>query len=357
VVQAPNSTTKGGALTVNADGSFLYQPPAGFVGFDDFTYIISDGNDATDLATVTIDVQDIVPPSVTVNSPNGGEILIVGSQTKLDWTVTDKKPVTVDLFISRDNGNNYEKVASNIGNSGTYTWTVTPPGTNNNATPVFSALFKVEARDSSNNVDLDVSDAPFAIHDLATETLLSMFQISAANGGIELRWRLGDPARFVSLSIERSESSDGPWTDAQLERSSEEGGVMVAVDRDVVPAKLYFYRLVGTTSDSQRWVLGQLSGSAQLVIKEFAISKVVPNPSRGAVRIEYALPRASRLRLSVLDVQGREVAVLANGEFNAGRYQATWSGETARGEAPAGIYFVRCQALGKRLTERVVRTK
>jgi hypothetical protein len=357
VVQAPNTTAQGGALTVNADGSFLYQPPAGFVGFDNFTYIISDGQDATDLATVTINVQDVQPPSVTVNSPNGGEILIVGTTTKLDWTITDKKPITgVDLYISRDNGNNYEKIASNIAHSGTYMWTVTPPGTNTGATPVFSALFKVVARDSSNNVGSDVSDSTFALHDLVTTTMLSMFQVSPVADGIELRWQIGDPSLFLSLAIERGESVTGPWVEALLDRH-DEGGVTVAFDRTVEPEKTYFYQLVGTTRESKRVVLGQLSGSAHLTFREFAISKVVPNPSRAAMRVEYALPRESRVRLSVMDVQGREVAVLAEGMFKAGRYQATWTGQTDRGEAPAGVYFVRCRALGRNLTERVVRVR
>ena len=62
VALAPDTTGQGGTLSVNADGSFLYQPPSGFNGLDSFTYVISDGHNATDLATVTINVQ--APPGV-----------------------------------------------------------------------------------------------------------------------------------------------------------------------------------------------------------------------------------------------------------------------------------------------------
>ena len=356
VVQAPSTTTKGGTLNVNADGSFTYQPPTGFVGFDEFSYIISDGNDATDLATVTIEVQDVVPPTVTVNNPNGGEVIFVGTQTKLDWTITDKKPVSVSLFISRDLGNTYEKVATDIPNSGSYLWTVTPPGTNTGASPVFSALFRVEARDSSGNVSADVSDSPFALHDLATATLLSLFEVTGSDDGIELRWQLAAPEQFASLAVERSELASGPWLEVSVERRTEDG-VTVAIDRTATADQSYVYRLVGTTSDDRRVVLGQLSGERHPTITEFAIGKVAPNPTRDAVQIDYALPRAANVRLSVLDVQGREVALLADRMLGAGRYQATWSGRTERGEAPAGIYFVRCQALGKQLTRRVIRMR
>jgi hypothetical protein len=357
VVSAPSTTTKGGLLTVNADGSFTYSPPVGFVGFDDFTYIISDGNNATDLAQVIIEVQDNVPPSVTVIAPNGGEVLIVGTNTLLDWTIADKKPITgVDLYISRDNGSTYQAIALNIPNSPPFNWLVTPPPTNTGPSPVFSALFKVVARDSSGNQGLDVSDGPFAIHDAVTGTTLSLLQLTPADEGIELRWRLGDPAQFTSVAIERAESAAGPWSEVALSRH-DEASVTVAVDRMVESEKIYFYRLTGTTTQGESVRLGQISGSAHLVIREFALSRIVPNPSRAVTRIEYALPHESHVRLSVLDVQGREVVVLADGVFGAGRYQATWSGQTDRGEAPAGLYFVRCAALGQHRTERLIRTK
>jgi hypothetical protein len=55
-----------------------------------------------------------------------------------------------------------------------------------------------------------------------------------------------------------------------------------------------------------------------------------------------------------LDVRGREVEVLADRVFLPGRYQATWQGQTKAGDAPPGVYFLRCQWSGKELTKRVV---
>ena len=279
-----STTTKGGTLNVNADGSFTYQPPTGFVGFDEFSYIISDGNDATDLATVTIEVQDVVPPTVTVNNPNGGEVIFVGTQTKLDWTITDKKPVSVSLFISRDLGNTYEKVATDIPNSGSYLWTVTPPGTNTGASPVFSALFRVEARDSSGNVSADVSDSPFALHDLATAT--TSVAVRGDGGRTTASSCAGSSPHRSSSRASRSNARSwrsGPWLEVSVGAAPEDG-VTVAIDRTATADQSYVYRLVGTTSDDRRVVLGQLSGERHPTITEFAIGKVAPNPSRDAVR-------------------------------------------------------------------------
>jgi VCBS repeat-containing protein len=46
-----------GRLTLNADGSFLYMPAAGFAGADSFTYRANDGTVSGNLATVTIRVK------------------------------------------------------------------------------------------------------------------------------------------------------------------------------------------------------------------------------------------------------------------------------------------------------------
>jgi hypothetical protein len=49
------------------------------------------------------------------------------------------------------------------------------------------------------------------------------------------------------------------------------------------------------------------------------------------------LPRGQDVRLSIVDVRGRVVAVLANGPMPAGIHVATWE----PGKSAAGVYFVR----------------
>jgi hypothetical protein len=54
-IGATITTSNGGSLTVDADGSFTYVPAANWTGDDTFTYTISDGIN-TSTATVTISV-------------------------------------------------------------------------------------------------------------------------------------------------------------------------------------------------------------------------------------------------------------------------------------------------------------
>src|SRR5262249_33207161 len=90
---------------------------------------------------------------------------------------------------------------------------------------------------------------------------------------------------------------------------------------------------------------------------EFTLGRVVPNPTRGSMRVEYGLPEESAVRLSVVDVEGREIAVLAEGVQAAGWHPAARSGWAGRGPAPAGRYFGRLRAGTRTLTRRFVLTR
>jgi len=83
----------------------------------------------------------------------------------------------------------------------------------------------------------------------------------------------------------------------------------------------------------------------------FALAPITPNPMpAGRARIGFALPHAARVRLTILDVQGRTVATLADGELAAGRHERTWEGSA---RAAAGLYFVRLEAPGFRSERRM----
>jgi hypothetical protein len=65
-----------------------------------------------------------------------------------------------------------------------------------------------------------------------------------------------------------------------------------------------------------------------------------PNPLQASTTISFALPRQMDVRLSVFDVMGREVAVLASGSQTAGGHEVFF----AAAGLPSGVYFYRLQA-------------
>jgi hypothetical protein len=87
---------------------------------------------------------------------------------------------------------------------------------------------------------------------------------------------------------------------------------------------------------------------------EFAIDRVWPSPGRGVIRVAFSLPRDARARLTLIDLQGREVAVLTDGLLPAGRHEQQWNGRAGERSAPPGVYFVRMSAEGRSWVRRLV---
>lgn len=67
-----------------------------------------------------------------------------------------------------------------------------------------------------------------------------------------------------------------------------------------------------------------------------------PNPTAGRTTLALDLPAAGPVRLSVVDVVGREVAALVDGSLPAGRHDVAWDA----GPLASGLYLVRLVAAG-----------
>ena len=73
---------------------------------------------------------------------------------------------------------------------------------------------------------------------------------------------------------------------------------------------------------------------------EFALNQNYPNPFNPTTDIQFSLPVQSNVRLSVVNMLGQEVAVLADGNFSAGVYTASFDAAAM----PSGLYFYRMDA-------------
>ncbi len=84
-----------------------------------------------------------------------------------------------------------------------------------------------------------------------------------------------------------------------------------------------------------------------------------PNPFVTATDFAFRLVSAGRVRVSVLDIRGYEIAILDDREYPAGSHQVTWDGRNDHGEElPAGIYFVRLRLPGGEIqTLRTIRLR
>ncbi|MEM0996035.1 MAG: T9SS type A sorting domain-containing protein [Bacteroidota bacterium] len=78
-----------------------------------------------------------------------------------------------------------------------------------------------------------------------------------------------------------------------------------------------------------------------------------PNPTAGEAVITFELPAVTNLTMTLRNMYGAEVAVLANGEYTAGAHRVT--AQTA--ELAAGVYFYTLAVDGKNYTKKMIVTK
>jgi hypothetical protein len=69
----------------------------------------------------------------------------------------------------------------------------------------------------------------------------------------------------------------------------------------------------------------------------FVLQQNFPNPFNSSTTIEYELPRATPVKLAVVNLLGHEVRTLLNAEQSAGRYRVPFDAD----ELPSGMYLYR----------------
>lgn len=79
------------------------------------------------------------------------------------------------------------------------------------------------------------------------------------------------------------------------------------------------------------------------------ITSVTPNPFAVGTVIQFHLPTATLVELSILNADGSRVALLAEEELVAGRHEINFSAE----RLPAGFYLVRLRTPGSEATRRI----
>ncbi|MFH1009999.1 MAG: T9SS type A sorting domain-containing protein [bacterium] len=87
--------------------------------------------------------------------------------------------------------------------------------------------------------------------------------------------------------------------------------------------------------------------------EEYTLHQNWPNPFNPSTQISYDLPKMDHVMLTVYDLLGREVRMLANGANAAGNHTLVFDGYSL----PAGIYFYRLQVGSFAVAKKMVLLK
>ncbi len=163
-------------------------------------------------------------------------------------------------------------------------------------------------------------------------------------------------------------STDGGHTFTLLGRipdDSTAGGSLHANDMLLGPDGL-LYVAAGRTGPTDEWVyrttepvvVASEPGVPEIPEVSLTLS-VRPNPAVGQTQVEFEVTETTTVRMEVFDALGREVAVLADGRYEHGRYTSTFGGS----DLASGLYVVRVtvtpetSGLAQTYTERITLLK
>ena len=80
------------------------------------------------------------------------------------------------------------------------------------------------------------------------------------------------------------------------------------------------------------------------VPSNYVLEQNFPNPFNPTTQINFTIPAAGHVKMTVHNTLGQEVAVLVDGVQPAGTFSASWDAQDQSGRAlPSGIYFYRLQ--------------
>ncbi len=129
--------------------------------------------------------------------------------------------------------------------------------------------------------------------------------------------------------------------------------VKLAIPVDQLAGMLVTDTLDITTQYGQKRVILRVdsdllsSVNEELAANPFRIESVAPNPFSSSTRITISVDRPMEVRLTVSNIQGQQMAVLADQRLDRGSYEMTWNGISDNGrKLSAGVYVLRLSGAG-----------
>ncbi len=110
------------------------------------------------------------------------------------------------------------------------------------------------------------------------------------------------------------------------------------------------------TTDAPTEVLSIDDSWSNHIPDEFALMPAYPNPFNPSTTISFTVPNGlirSNVTLTVYNILGKQVDVLANEQFDPGTYHLTWNASSFS----SGVYFVQLTATDIQTTQKVILLK
>lgn len=184
---------------------------------------------------------------------------------------------------------------------------------------------------------------------------LTYFTATVSNKSVTLNWTTATETNNSGFDIERKSSSTG-WqriTFVQGNGTTTQSNAYSFSDRNLTEGK-YSYRLkqidLNGTYEYSKVVDVNIVSS---VVNQYELLQNYPNPFNPATTIKFNLADAGNVKLSVYNLLGQEVKIIANGFFEAGPHTIEFNASNLT----SGIYLYKIEANGFVQTKKMTLLK
>jgi hypothetical protein len=195
---------------------------------------------------------------------------------------------------------------------------------------------------------------------------LTSFEAVGEVGRVVLQWRASSAVDHAGFHIWRAPAAGDPSTGGSTAGEAPTGEVTHGahapvytlltdalirgdgpyrfVDDAIEAGRVYLYRLEARDLAGGTEYFGPVRGAALARPLTLVLHQNVPNPFNPATSIGFELPAPADVRLTIYDIQGRVVRLLASGRRAPGAYEIMWDGRNALGQAVgSGVYLYRLE--------------
>ena len=276
--------------------------------------------------------------AITVNSPNGGETWYVDSTNNITWTSSGTSG-GIKIEYSLNNGASWSDVIASMPDTGTYPWVI--PNT-----PSDNCLVRVT----------DTTGSP-------SDTSNAVFEISHPTPNITVTSPNGGEVWYVDSTYNITWTSFATSEGVQIEYSSDNGASWSDVIASMPDTGTCPWTIPNTPSDTCLVRITDTAGSpSDISDAVFTItpasgittsegpnvySMVVKTIITGnQVEVNYGLPEKADVKFEVYDIKGTKIK-----EISEERTSGFYSIQIKMTDKPAGIYFIKMEATGKKFTK------
>jgi hypothetical protein len=178
--------------------------------------------------------------------------------------------------------------------------------------------------------------------------LASFTAMPVSGSSVTLNWKTASEVKNYGFEVQRSAVARTGFSSISnliSGHGTSVTGFNYSFTDKAPSAGAQYYRLKqidlnGVLHYSDAVTIGIVSAPQMQIPAVFSLNQNYPNPFNPSTRISYGLPKNSNVTLRVYNTLGQEVAVLQNGDQDAGYHEVIFDG-TRLG---SGVYFYRIQA-------------